>query len=302
MPAHWRLMPWAANDPVAGTHVAAFQTGAKASRGWTDGRNIVFDTRWAAGNADETRKQAAELVALIPGRYFSRHQSKHGRIKPRTRSVPVVFVQLVDPIGAGFVVNLARPSGNVSGFTIFEYSVSGKWVELLKEIAPHGKRAAVLRDPGSPAGVGQFDAIQTVASPLGLELTALDVRDAAEIEQAIKSFARSPNGGLIVAASITAALYHELTARLVARSRLPAVYSDVAFVTAGGLISYGSNRIDGYRRAAGYVDRILKGEKPGDLPVQAPTKYDLAVNLKTAKALGIEIPPTLLARADEVIE
>jgi putative ABC transport system substrate-binding protein len=295
------LMPWAAKDPVASARISAFQQELQ-QLGWTDGRNIRFDTRWAAGNADETRKQAAELVALGPDIILAATSPSMVALNQVTRSVPVVFVQVADPIGAGFVASLARPGGNTSGFTIFEYGVSGKWVELLKEIAPGVKRAAVLRDPGSPAGIGQFAVIQTVASALGVELTPLDVREAAEIEQAIKSFARFSNGGLIVAASIIAALHHELTVTLVARYRLPAVFSDAAFVSAGGLISYGPDRIDAYRRAAGYVDRILKGEKPGDLPVEAPTRYQLVINLKTARALGLEVPATLLARADEVIE
>jgi putative ABC transport system substrate-binding protein len=295
------LMPWVANDPVASARISAFQQELQ-QLGWTDGRNIRFDIRYAAGNADETRKQAAELVALAPDVILGATSTSMVALNQATRTVPVVFVQVADPVGAGFVATLARPGGNASGFTLFEYGVSGKWVELLKEIAPPVKRAAVLRDPGSPAGIGQFAVIQTVASPLGVELTPLDVRDAAEIEQAIESFARSSNGGLIVAASIIAALHHELTATLAARYRLPAVYSDAAFVSAGGLISYGPDRIDGYRRAAGYVDRILKGEMPADLPVQAPTKYELVINLRTAKSLGLTLPPTLLTRADGVIE
>src|SRR5262245_11201987 len=295
------LMPWAGNDPVASARITAVQTELQRL-GWTDGRNIRFDTRWAAGNADETRKQAAELVALAPDVILAATSPSMVALNRVTHTVPVVFVQVVDPVGAGFVASLARPGGNASGFTIFEYGVSGKWVELLKEIAPSVKLAAVIRDPGSPAGIGQFAVIQTVASPLGVELTPLDVRDAAEIEQAIKSFARSSNGGLIVAASIIAALHHELTATLATRYRLPAVYSDAAFVSASGLISYGPDRIDAYRRAAGYVDRILKGDKPGDLPVQAPTKYELAINLRTAKELGLAVSPSLLARADQVIE
>jgi len=291
------LMPWAADDPVASARFSAFQHELQ-QLGWTAGRNIRFDTRWAAGNT-ETRNQAAELVALAPDVILAGASISMIALNQVTRTVPVVFVQVADPVGAGFVATLARPGGNASGFLIFEYGVSGKWVELLKEIAPRVKRAAVLRDPGSPAGIGQFAVIQTVASPLGVELTPLD---ATEIEQAVKSFARSSDGGLIVAASIIGSLHHELTATLAARYRLPAVYSDAAFVTVGGLISYGPDRIDAYRRAAGYVDRILKGDKPGDLPVQAPTKYELAINLKTAKALGLIIPATLLATADEVIE
>jgi len=216
--------------------------------------------------------------------------------------VPIVFVQVLDPVGAGFVASLGRPGGNASGFTLFEFGFSGKWLELLKEITPGVKRAAILRDPDSPAGIGQFAAIQTVAPSFGVELIPLDVYDAAEIEPAIEVFARSSNGGLIVAASIIAAAHPEMIIAQAARYRLPAVYSDPAFAIRGGLSSYGPDRVDQFRRAAGYVDRILKGEKPADLPVQAPTKYELVINLKTAKALGLEVPPTLLARADEVIE
>ena len=219
-----------------------------------------------------------------------------------TRTVPIVFAIVIDPVGAGFVASLARPGGNATGFLMFEYGLSGKWLELLKQIAPGVTRAAVLRDPAVASGIGQFAALQAVAPSLGVELSPVDARDAAEIERAVTAFARSGNGGLIVTASPVAARHRDLIAALAARHRLPAVYGARHYVTAGGLISYGPDTIDQYRRAAGYVDRILKGEKPADLPVQAPTKYELVINLKTAKALGLEMPPTLLARADEVIE
>ena len=266
--------------------------------GWTDGRNIRIDIRWAAGNADETHKQALELVGLAPDAILTSTSPSMVALRRVTRTVPIVFVQVLDPMGAGFVASLGRPGGNASGFTLFEFGFSGKWLELLKEITPGVKRAAILRDPDSPAGIGQFAAIQTVAPSFGVELIPLDVYDAAEIEPAIEVFARSSNGGLIVAASIIAAAHPEMIIAQAARYRLPAVYSDPAFAIRGGLSSYGPDRVDQFRRAAGYVDRILKGEKPADLPVQAPTKYELVINLKTAKALGLQIPDRLLALAD----
>ena len=225
-----------------------------------------------------------------------------GPLLQATRTVPIVFAVVADPVGAGFVDSLARPGGNATGFMTFEYSMSGKWLELLKQIAPGVTRAAVLRDPAKPAGTGQFAVIQAVAPSLGVEVSPVNVRDAGEIERAVAAFARAPNGGLIVTASAAAIVHRDLIITLAARHKLPAVYSERFFVAAGGLISYGPDFIDQYRRAAGYVDRILKGEKPADLPVQAPTKYELVINLKTAKALGLDVPPTLLARADEVIE
>jgi putative ABC transport system substrate-binding protein len=264
------LMPWAANDPTAKARVGAFQQELQRL-GWTDGRNIRIDIRWAAGNADETRKQASELVGLAPDAILTSTSPSMVALRRVTRTVPIVFVQVLDPVGAGFVASLGRPGGNASGFTLFEFGFSGKWLELLKEITPGLKRAAILRDPDSPAGIGQFAAIQTVAPSFGVELIPLDVYDAAEIEPAIEVFARSSNGGLIVAASIIAAAHPEMIVAQAARYRLPAVYSDPAFAIHGGLSSYGPNRIDQFRRAAGYVDRILKGEKPADLPVQAPT-------------------------------
>ena len=295
------LEPLAVDDPEALARVTAFAQGLQ-QLGWTDGRNIRIDIRWAAGNADEIRKQASELVGLAPDAILTSTRPSMVALRRVTRTVPIVFVQVLDPVGAGFVASLGRPGGNASGFTLFEFGFSGKWLELLKEITPGVKRAAILRDPDSPAGIGQFAAIQTVAPSFGVELIPLDVYDAAEIEPAIEVFARSSNGGLIVAASIIAAAHPEMIIAQAARYRLPAVYSDPAFAIRGGLSSYGPDRVDQFRRAAGYVDRILKGEKPADLPVQAPTKYELVINLKTAKALGLEVPPTLLARADEVIE
>ena len=241
------------------------------------------------------------MVALAPDVILAAAVSTMAPLQQATRTVPIVFVQVTDPVGAGFVASLARPGGNATGFTMFEYGMSAKWLELLKEIAPRVTRAAVLRDPASP-GIGQFAAIQAVAPSLGVELSPIDVRDAGEIERAIAAFARGSNGGLIVTASRAAIIHRELIITLAARHQLPAVYPYRYFVAAGGLISYGPDQVDQYRRAAGYVDRILKGEKPADLPVQAPTKYELVINLKTAKALGLDMPPTLLARADEVIE
>jgi ABC-type uncharacterized transport system substrate-binding protein len=249
-----------------------------------------------------TRKYAAELVALAPDVILAGGGSTVVQLLQATRAVPIVFANVPDPVGAGFVDSLARPGGNATGFTNFEYSISGKWLELLKEIAPGVTRAAVLRDAAITAGVGQFAVIQSVAPSLGMDVSPVNVRDAAEIERAVAAFVRSPNGGLIVTGSALAGVHRDLILALAARHKLPAVYSQRLFVAAGGLISYGSDFIDQYRRAAGYVDRILKGEKPADLPVQAPTKYELVINLKTAKALGLVMPPSVLARADEVIE
>jgi putative ABC transport system substrate-binding protein len=291
----------AAADLEAQANVAAFLQGLQQS-GWTDGRNVRIDTRWAEGNADVIRKYAAELVALAPDVILATGTAGMGPLLQATRTVPIVFATVIDPVGAGFVASLARPGGNATGFTNYEYGMSGKWLELLKEIAPRVTRAAVLRDPAVASGIGQFGAVQAVAPSLGVELSPVDVRDAGEIERAVTAFARGQNGGLIVTGSAMGVVHREPIVALAARHRLPAVYSARHYVTASGLISYGPDLIDQYRRAAGYVDRILKGEKPADLPVQASTKYELLINLKTAKALGLEIPPTLLARADEVIE
>jgi putative ABC transport system substrate-binding protein len=270
--------------------------------GWTESRNVQIDWRWGAGNADNLRKYAAELAALVPDVIVANGSAAVASLLQATRAVPIVFTDVPDPVGAGFVDNLARPGANVTGFMLFEYGMSGKWLELLKQIAPSVTRAAVLRDPSMTAGVGQFAAIQSVAPLMGVELRPVDVRDAGEIERGVSAFARGSNAGLIVASSPSAAAHRDLIIGLAARHRLPAVYSFRYYVIGGGLIAYGPDPNDPFRSAASYVDRILKGEKPGDLPVQAPTKYELVVNLKTAKALGLDVPPSLLARADEVIE
>jgi putative ABC transport system substrate-binding protein len=295
------LMPIAADDPVSQSRIAAFQQGLQ-QLGWTDGRNVSVETRWSRGNANDNRKYAAELATLSPDVILTTGSNTLGPLLQATRVVPIVFVTVPDPVGAGFVDSLARPGGNATGFTAFEYGLSGKWLELLKEIAPAVTRVAVIRDPAITGGIGQFAAIQSVAPSLGVEVSPVNVRDAGEIERAIAAFARAPNSGLIVTGSALAITHRDLIVMLAARHKLPAVYWDRTPVTGGGLISYGHDIIDQYRRAAGYVDRILKGEKAADLPVQAPTKYELVINLKTAKALDIKIPPALLDRADEVIE
>jgi putative ABC transport system substrate-binding protein len=295
------LLGTPANDPDTQARLAAFLQ-ALAQLGWTVGRNVQIDYRWSAGNPDDARKYAAELVALAPDVILTAGASSVGPLQQATRAVPIVFTIVPDPVGAGFVNSLARPGGNVTGLMQAEYSLSGKWLELLKEIAPGVTRAVVLRDAAITAGIGQFAVIQSVAPSVGIDVSPVNVRDAGEIEQAITAFARTANGGLILTSSGLAVVHRELIVTLAARHKLPAVYSNRAFVTRGGLISYGADFIDQYRRAAGYVDRILKGEKPAALPVQAPTKYELVINLKAAKALGLTVPPTVLARADEVIE
>jgi len=296
------LMSRAAGDPEEQARFAGFLQGLQ-KLGWTDGRNVRIDYRWAAADADRSRTYAAELVALAPDVILASGSASVAALLQTTRTVPIVFVNVVDPVGAGYVARLARPGGNATGFTAFEYSLSGKWLELLKEIAPTLTRIAILRDPALASGIGQFAAIQAMApSSFGVELSPIDVRDGGEIERDVATFARESNGGLIVTGSSAAAVHRELIVMLAARHRLPAVYTFRYFVTSGGLISYGPDPIDVFRRAAGYVDRILKGEKAADLPVQAPTTYELAINLKTAKALGLTLPPSLLARADEVIE
>jgi len=282
--------------------LAAFLQGLQ-ELGWTVGRNVQIDYRWGSPDADRIRKDAAELLVLAPDVILSSATPTVGALQQATRTVPIVFALVADPVGAGFVETLARPGGNITGFSAaIEYGTSGKWLELLKEIAPHVTRAAILRDPELGLGIGQLAALQAVAAPLRVELTPIGVREAGEIERGITTFARLPNGGMIVTASTPALVHRELITMLAARHRLPAVYAFRYMVTVGGLMSYGVESVDPYRRAAAYVDRILKGEKPADLPVQAPTKYELVINLKTAKALGLEVPPTLLARADEVIE
>jgi putative ABC transport system substrate-binding protein len=294
------LIPGAADDPEFQARVGAFLQGLQLL-GWTIGRNVRIDTRWATTDAAEIRRHAAELAALAPDVILAHAATTVGPLLQATRTIPVVFPSVVDPVGAGFVDSLARPGGNATGFLAFEYSLSGKWLELLKEIAPGMTRVAVLRNAATPSGPG-VGVIQAVAPSLRVEVNPVNVRDAGEIERAVAAFARSSNGGLIVTASPAATLHRDLIVTLAARHKLPAVYPFRYYVTAGGLISYGPDEIEQYRQAAVMVDRILKGEKPADLPVQAPTKYDLVINLKTAKALGLEIPATVLARADEVIE
>jgi ABC-type uncharacterized transport system substrate-binding protein len=288
-------------DPELQDRIAAFLQGLQ-QLGWTDGGNIRIDIREGAGNSDAIRKYVAELVALAPDVIFTAGSSGVAPLLQATRSVPIVFAVVPDPVGSGYVDSLARPGGNATGFLTFEYNLSGKWLELLKQVAPVVTRAAVLRDPALTSGVGQFAVIQSVAPSVGVEISAINLRDIGEIERAVTTFARAANGGLILTSSALSARHRELIIALAAQHKLPAVYPRRFYVTRGGLISYGPDWIDQYRRAAGYVDRILKGEKPGDLPVQAPTKYELVINLKAAKALGLEVPPTLLARADEVIE
>jgi len=285
-------------DAEGQARFAAFLQGLR-QLGWTDGRNVRIDYRWGGGNADNIRKQAAELAALAPDVVLAAGAAVVGPLLQATRTVPVVFVIVPDPVGAGFVDSLARPGGNATGFITYEYSISAKWLELLKQIAPYVTRAAVLRDPAISTGIGQFGAIQAVAPSLGVEVSPVNVRDAGEIERAIAAFARPSNGGLIVTASALVVVHRDLIITLAARHKLPAVFYERFFVAGGGLISYGPDYLDEFRRAAGYVDRILKGEKPADLPVQAPTKYKLVINLKT---LGLTMPPSLLTTADEVIE
>ena len=295
------LMNRAADNPEGQTRFAAFLQGLQEA-GWAVGHNARIDIRWGGTDIVRQRTYAAELVASAPGIILAGGTVSVLALQQTGRSVPIVFAAVADPVGAGFVDSLARPGGNVTGFMAFEYSLSGKWLELLKEVAPGVKRAAVLRDAANPLGIGQFSAIQAVAPSLGVEVNPINVRDAGEIERAVAAFARSPNGGLVVTTSTTATVHHDLIIALAARHKLPAVYGDRFSVTGGGLVSYSSDLVDQYRRAATYVDRILKGEKPGDLPVQQPTKLELVINLKTAKALGLEMPASVLARADEVIE
>ena len=295
------LQNLASDDPAEQARLMAFGQGLQ-ELGWTIGRNVRIENRWSAGDPERIRRNTEEMVALAPDVILASGNAGVAPLLQATRTVPVVFVIVPDPVGAGFVDSLARPGGNATGFIAYEYGLSGKWLEVLKEIAPGVTRAAVIRDPALASGPGQFAAIQSIAPSLGVEVSPVNVRDAGEIERAITAFAHSPNGGLIVTGSALVGLHRHLIIALAARHKLPAVYVERTYVAAGGLISYGSDFLDQYRRAASYVDRILKGEKPADLPVQAPTKYELVINLKTAKALGLEVPPTLLARADEVIE
>jgi putative ABC transport system substrate-binding protein len=295
------LLPAAADDPEWQARVGAFQQ-ALALLGWTIGRNVRIDTRWGTTSAAEIRRQAAELAALAPDIILAGGASSVAPVLHATRTVPVVFVLVPDPVGAGVVDSLARPGGNATGFMAWEFSIAGKWLELLKQIAPGVTRVAVLRDASQAFATSLFAVMQAVAPSLGVEVIPVNMRDASEIEQSVGTFARSPNGGLIPVASAAAVRHRELILTLAARHKLPAIYWERFFVTAGGLMSYGADLVGQFRQAAGYVDRILKGEKPADLPVQAPTKYELVINLKTAKALGLEVPPTVLARANEVIE
>ncbi len=295
------LMNVAADDPEAPARVGVLSQGL-AELGWTIGRNVRIDYRWYAGNADAARKYAAELLALAPDVVVASGTLGVTAIQQGTRPVPIVFTLVADPVGAGIVNSLARPDGNATGFMLYEYSLSGKWLELLKQIAPRVTRAAVIREQANAAGIAQFSAIQALAPSLGVQVSPVNVRNVNEIESGIATFARTANGGLIVTGSATSTIYRDLILKLAAQYKLPAIYANRPAAVDGGLISYGPDRVDEYRRAASYVDRILKGEKPADLPVQAPTKYELVVNLKTAKALGLTVPPTLLALADEVIE
>jgi len=295
------LQGTSAEDPESKTRRTAFEQ-VLQKLGWTQGRNIRIDYRFGGGDAAVIRRLAEELVVLAPDVIVSTGSFSTGALLRATHAVPVVFAIVPDPVGSGFVDSLAQPGGNATGFMQFEYGLSGKWLELLKEIAPGLKRAIVLWDPAITAGIGQFAIIQSVATSVGIDVRPVNLRDAGEIERAITAFARTPNGGLVVTASALSVVHRGLIVALAARYKLPAVYFERFFVADGGLISYGADFIEQYRRAAGYVDRILKGEKPADLPVQAPTKYELVINLKTAKALGLAVPPSLLARADAVIE
>jgi ABC-type uncharacterized transport system substrate-binding protein len=295
------LMNLAEGDAEAQDRIAAFLLGLQ-QLGWTDSRNVRIDTLFAVGSGAEARKNVADLVARAPDVILATGSVSVGPLLQVSGAVPIVFVLVPDPVGAGYVNSLARPGGNATGFSLFEYGIGGKWLELLKQVAPGVTRVAVLRDPAISAGLGVFGAIQSVAPSFGVEANAINVRDASEIEHDIAAFASNSNGGLIVTASGLANTHRSLIIALAARHSVPAVYFQRRFVADGGLISYGPNYLDQYRLAAGYVDRILKGEKPADLPVQAPTKYDLAINLKTAKALGLNVPNTLIGRADELVE
>ena len=301
MPRIGVLLNLTADDPEASARVTTFAQGLQ-QLGWTVGRNVRIDYRWGAFDADRSRRYAAELVALAPDVVLAGGAPAVVALQQAMHAVPMVFLNIVDPVSAGFVDSLSHPGGNATGFIAFEYVISAKWLELLKDIAPQLKRVAVLREAEVAAGIGQLAVIQAAAPSFGVEVRPVGARDAGEIERAISAFARSSDGGLIVTASNLAAVHRELVIALAARHGLPAIYAFRYFASSGGLISYGPDTIDPFRRAAGYVDRILKGEKPADLPVQAPTKYELIINLKTAKALSIDIPDKLLALADEVIE
>ncbi|HYC17224.1 MAG TPA: ABC transporter substrate-binding protein [Pseudolabrys sp.] len=294
------LLPSGADDPEYEARMKAF-TERLVQLGWVEGRNVQIEKRWGKGNTEQTRKFAAELVALAPDVILAPGSSATGPLLQATSSIPIVFATVPDPVAAGYIDSLSRPGGNATGFASFEYSIGGKWLELLKEIAPSVTRVAVIRDNATAAGVGQVSAIQTVASSLHLELAVMNFRSPADLESAVAAFAR-PSSAMLVGQGGGAIVHRKSIVALAAKYRLPTVYVDRIFVTLGGLMSYGPDRVDQYRQAAGYVDRILKGEKPADLPVQTPNKYELVINLKTAKALGLNVPPSLLARADEVIE
>jgi putative tryptophan/tyrosine transport system substrate-binding protein len=295
------LMPFAADDPEALARITVFAQGLQ-ELGWSIGHTVRVDYRWSAADPSRMRSLAAELVALAPDVILATGSAALEALQQATRTVPIVFLAVVDPVGAGYIATLAHPGGNATGFTLFEYGISGKWVEVLKEIAPNVRRVAILREPALASAIGQFAVIQSAASSLGLEISPVDMRDAGDIESAVAALARGSNGGIIVPTSALAVTHRDLIIAVAARYRLPAVYPLRLFVTGGGLISYGPDIVDPYRRAAGYVDRILKGEKPADLPVQAPVKYETVINHRTAKALGLTVPDTLLALADDVIE
>ena len=289
------------DDPEGKARLAAFRQSLE-QLGWIDGRNVRIDTKWADGDVERIRRLATEMVSQSPDVILATGSAAAAPLLQATRTVPIVFVNTPDPVGAGYVKSLARPGGNATGFLLFEYSIGAKWLDLLKQIAPEVNRVAVLRDATISAGLGQYGAVQSAAASFGVEASAIDLRDVSEIERDIAAFATTPGGGLIVSASPVATRHRDLIVKLAARHKLPAIYYERFFVAEGGLISYGPNIVDQYRRAPGYVDRILKGEKPADLPVQAPTKYELVINLKTAKALGLDVPNTLVGRADQLIE
>jgi putative ABC transport system substrate-binding protein len=295
------LMNTAADDQPGQARIAALRESLQ-QLGWTDGGNVRIEVRWGENDVEKDRKYAAELVKFAPDVILASGTLSVTALQRETQTIPVVFNSVSDPVGAGIVDTLAHPGGNVTGFMLLEYSSSGKWLELLKQVAPHVTRAAVLRDPTNPAGIAQFGAIQALAQSLGMEVRPVGIRDAAEIERAVESLARSGNAGLVSTGSASESIHRDLIISLAAKYKLPAVYSFSGDVRSGGLLSYGPDRVDQYRRAANYIDRILRGEKPGDLPVQAPTKFELAINLKTAKTLGVSVPQSLLATADEVVE
>ena len=295
------FMNYAQDAPQSQVRLASFLEEME-ELGWTASRNVQIEYRWGVADADRNRRNAAELVALAPDVIVASATAVTSALLQTTRTIPIVFVNVLDPVGAGFVQSMARPGGNATGFIPFEYGMGGRWLELLKQIAPGVRRVAVLQNPIVASRSGQLGAIEALAPSLRVELSAVSVRDTGEIERTIIAFARAPNGGLIIVGALSLETYHDLIVTLAAQHRLPAVYPYRIYVAGGGLMSYGTDLVAQFRRAAGYVDRILKGDKPADLPVRAPSKYELVINLKTAKALGLEIPPTLLARADEVIE